>query len=125
MKNYCGQRNAKGEPRVLVLEPGKKSRLLPIRLDLYNHSPDGFEWGYAGSGPAQLALAILADVLEAPKLNSRLAWFADSDTDPRYVAVRLHQTFKRKFIAGLDQGQSWTISEQMVRNFIQQEESAA
>ena len=25
----------------------------------YNHSPDGFNWGYAGSGPAQLALAIL------------------------------------------------------------------
>ena len=23
-----------------------------------NHSPDGFNWGYAGSGPAQLALAI-------------------------------------------------------------------
>lgn len=24
-----------------------------------NHSPSGFAWGYAGSGPAQLALAIL------------------------------------------------------------------
>lgn len=24
-----------------------------------NHSPDGFNWGYGGSGPAQLALAIL------------------------------------------------------------------
>jgi hypothetical protein len=23
------------------------------------HSPDGFEWGYSGSGPADLALAIL------------------------------------------------------------------
>lgn len=35
-------------------------RLNP-RRDLWNHSPSGFEWGYAGSGPAQLALAILAD----------------------------------------------------------------
>ncbi len=25
---------------------------------IYNHSPDGFNWGYGGSGPAQLALAI-------------------------------------------------------------------
>ena len=25
----------------------------------YNHSPDGFGWGYGGSGPAQLALALL------------------------------------------------------------------
>ena len=34
---------------------------LDPRLDLRNHSPTGFEWGYCGSGPAQLALAILAD----------------------------------------------------------------
>lgn len=26
---------------------------------LYNHSPDGFAWGYTGSGPSQLALALL------------------------------------------------------------------
>lgn len=26
---------------------------------IYNHSPDGFNWGYGGSGPAQLALAII------------------------------------------------------------------
>ena len=26
---------------------------------VYNHSPDGFAWGYGGSGPAQLALAVL------------------------------------------------------------------
>ena len=27
---------------------------------LRNHSPDGFNWGYAGSGSAQLALGLLA-----------------------------------------------------------------
>ena len=26
---------------------------------IYNHSPDGFQWSYEGSGPAQLALAVL------------------------------------------------------------------
>lgn len=26
--------------------------------EIINHSPDGFNWGYAGSGPAQLSLAI-------------------------------------------------------------------
>ena len=36
-------------------------RPLPLRLDLWSHSPTGFEFGYGGSGPAQLALAILAD----------------------------------------------------------------
>lgn len=29
---------------------------------VYNHSPDGFNWGYAGSGPAQLALAICIEL---------------------------------------------------------------
>lgn len=28
-------------------------------LKVFNHSPSGFSWGYGGSGPAQLALAIL------------------------------------------------------------------
>lgn len=27
-----------------------------------NHSPDGFNWGYGGSGPAQLALAICVEL---------------------------------------------------------------
>lgn len=35
---------------------------LDARRDLCNHSPDGFEFGYGGSGPLQLGLAILADV---------------------------------------------------------------
>lgn len=40
-----------------VLVNGKS---LDPRLDLVNHSPTGFAWGYSGSGPAQLAIAILA-----------------------------------------------------------------
>lgn len=55
---YEGNRNwmtALGGAAVVV----DKVPLSP-RHDLRNHSPDGFEWGYGGSGPAQLALAILA-----------------------------------------------------------------
>jgi hypothetical protein len=33
------------------LSPGPSQKLI-------NHSPDGFNWGYGGSGPAQLALAV-------------------------------------------------------------------
>lgn len=37
-------------------------RLSPARSQkVHNHSPDGFMWGYGGSGPAQLALAILLE----------------------------------------------------------------
>ena len=36
--------------------------LLPGRSQkIINHSPDGFNWSYGGSGPAQLALALLLE----------------------------------------------------------------
>lgn len=34
-------------------------------LKIVKHSPDGFNWGYGGSGPAQLALAILIRYVDA------------------------------------------------------------
>ena len=37
------------------LDPGPSQRVK-------NHSPDGFNWSYAGSGPAQLALAIMLKI---------------------------------------------------------------
>ena len=57
MKAYEGRRTWSGAE---VTVDGKP---LDPRLDLRNHSPTGFEWGYGGSGAAQLALAILADHL--------------------------------------------------------------
>jgi hypothetical protein len=42
----------------------------PLR-HVVRHSPDGFEWGYAGSGPADLALSILSDYLDDPDLVER------------------------------------------------------
>lgn len=52
---------------------------------VWNHSPDGFNWGYGGSGPAQLALAIL------------LEYYDDR------LAVLNHQAFKWRQIASLPQ----------------------
>lgn len=43
---------------------------------VYNHSPDGFNWGYGGSGPAQLALAIMLTIY------------------PKNRALECYQTFK-------------------------------
>lgn len=62
------------------------------RRDLRNHSPTGFEWGYHGSGPAQLALAILADHLK---------------DDAK--ALRLYQDFKRDVISRLHRD-VWTLT---------------
>jgi len=94
MKTYSGHRAADGS----AIVTREDSTELPLRLDLYNHSPTGFEWGYGGSGPAQLALAILADCLE---------------DDER--ALDLHQEFKSYAIARLPDQLSWSINEDYVR----------
>ncbi len=94
MKSYSGRRAPDGSAIVTRADGSE----LPPRLDLANHSPTGFEWGYGGSGPAQLALAILADCLE---------------DDER--ALDLHQEFKAYAIARLPDKLPWSINEDYVR----------
>ncbi len=55
MKVYRGTRES-GDCVVTV-----NGTPLDPRLDLRILSTEGFEWGYDGGGPSQLALAILAD----------------------------------------------------------------
>ena len=62
-KRYIGDPNAMDWQVAVDNGPGTVKRALPLRLDVRNHSPDGFAWGYGGSGPAQLALAMLCDAL--------------------------------------------------------------
>ncbi|MFO0927865.1 MAG: DUF6166 domain-containing protein [Gemmataceae bacterium] len=76
---YVGRRTEGGAEVTKVTDAGEGP--LDPRLDLWNHSPTGLEFGYPGSGPAQTALAILADAV------------GDE------LAVPLHQEFKRAFIA--------------------------
>ena len=77
-KLYQGRRTADG---CTVTVNGKP---LPLGLEVWNHSPTGLEWGYAGSGPAQLALALLLDHLR-----------------DRRRAVESHQRFKFAVVARL------------------------
>lgn len=91
---YLGSRHDQsvGPCAVIVRDSGKASRKLSPRLDLYNHSPDGFQWGYGGSGPAQLALALAADALGDDQL-----------------ALRHHQRLKNDRIAKIWQ-HHWELS---------------
>ena len=96
MKEYAGFRTPTG-CIVTVHEPGQKPRPLDLRLDLHNHSPGGFEWGYGGRGPAQLALALAADVL---------------GDDER--AQDVYQRLKFKLVGGLPHD-GWALTEDRVR----------
>lgn len=72
---------------------------------IVHHSPTGFEFGYLGSGPADLALSILADYFDAPpelvlrRLRGPLDVDGTNARDNAEAVVRLYQSFKEDFIA--------------------------
>ena len=76
------------------------AELLPAdSLKLINHSPDGFAWGYGGSGPAQLSLAILL-------------YFCTKE-----IALSFYQSFKWTVIAALPSG-DFELPVEAVKNWI-------
>ena len=96
---YRGLRDGEGNCHVRVMAAGAVvGRPLPPRLDLANKSPSGFEWGYGGSGPAQLALALCADAL-----------------DDGEAALRVFQRFKFRVVGRLPRDEPWTLTAAGVR----------
>ena len=69
------------------------SESLDCRYDLLSASPSGFEWSYGGSGPAQLAIAILADAYDDE------------------FACEYYQQFKREVVSELPE-EGWTLTKQ-------------
>lgn len=72
-------------------------------LAVRNHSPTGPEWGYGGSGPAQLALAILLAVIEPER------------------AERLYQAFKTERIATIGDDE-WSLAISEVKAWVREAE---
>lgn len=92
-RTYHGSRGNGARVQVEVRGDDGARRVEPLdcRNDLTDHSPDGAEWGYPGSGPTQLALGILADA-----------------TGDDGYALRRHQDFKREVIQRIT-APDWTI----------------
>ena len=63
-----------------------------------HHSPTGFEISYGGSGPADLALNVLASIVPAGSDGLRPVECLDG-TKVSATAMILHQEFKAAFIA--------------------------
>lgn len=105
LRTYRGWRAA-GEVTVAVEVFGSQQKLLAAHrlmpdasLKIRRHSPDGFNWGYQGSGPAQLALALLLDALGSAKM-----------------AQRLYQQFKREVVSLW--GDEWSIDSKAILGWI-------
>jgi hypothetical protein len=102
---YCGDPE---DFRVHVVDQTGAAHALDPRLDLRNHSPTGFAWGYSGSGPAQLALAILCHAL---------------GSDER--ALGLYQAFKDAMILPLDRQRPWRLTTHDVLEWISKHPSTS
>jgi hypothetical protein len=87
---------------LVTRQAGSRMEPLHWRLDLWDHSPSGLEWGYGGSGPAQLALALLSDALR------------DDDS-----AVALHQWFKHDVVSRLPHD-AWIIRASDIDKWLEQ-----
>jgi hypothetical protein len=101
MTEYRGSRDADGNATVIVVNDDGRRRPLS---HFARHSPSGFEWGFAGSGPADLARSILAH-----HLGGRVA-----------PPARVYQLFKCTVVAGLPKGE-WRLTSDDIASWLQHE----
>ena len=99
MVNACtfiGDITPSNEREVRVRARNGTEATLPVRHDLCNHSPIGFAWGYGGSRPAQLALAMLAYL------------YGDIE------ALRYYQSFKDDTVSVLKPNEGWEMTSEQI-----------
>jgi len=91
----------------VILPPGKSRPLRHVVL----HSPTGFGWGYGGSGPADLALSILCDMLDERPSEKQIyhGWF---------TAYPHHQDFKREFVSRWEYGSGFEIGSETISDWL-------
>lgn len=99
MRVYSGVRLSSGSCRVYVEVAGQNPRKRLRHRTAGGHSPTGFEWGYAGSGPAELARAIVKDVTGEDEPNPRV-----------------YQQFKARVVQHLTDG--WVLTEDEVKRVL-------
>lgn len=97
MKQYIGRRAGTGELQVYVEDDHGR---VPLRHHVV-HSPTGFECGYGGSGPADLARCILIDYY---------GFSADIGSRRDLVLPVSYQDFKFAVVAKLPRDEDWTIT---------------
>lgn len=75
-------------------------------LQVRNHSPTGFAWGYNGSGPSQLSLAIMLDYFNG---NVELA-------------EQHYQMFKFQYVSNWPMKENWKITAAEIDAFVNGQE---
>lgn len=96
-------------PRAAALETN-------VVRSVIHHSPTGFETGYGGSGPADLALNVLSALIPPGEDDrSAVRCFRGQCSHSAWV---LHQSFKEAFLTGMDErGES--IPARIIRDWLE------
>jgi len=81
---------------------------MPVIDGFQRHSPTGFSWGHGGSGPADLALAIL---------HRSMLYMTGSRIRADDYALRYHQSLKWDVIAHMDHS-AFTLSVRQVMSWL-------
>lgn len=94
-----------------------------VRLRHYEyHSPDGFQYGYGGSGPADLALAILAHALGERPTKAVIRGDRGVRTNTAFYSglrcLRQYQDFKWAVIAKLPKDEPFEIAGSFVKEWL-------
>lgn len=95
-----GPRDSCSDIKVVVgvrYDDGIEVIIGPLKHRIY-HSPTGFEWGYMGSGPSDLARSILWDYLDQEPTRD------------------LYMEFKEKFVSGWKD--EWEITSKKIQDWI-------
>lgn len=103
---YIGDYNEYTRCKTVWVDTGFKRIPLGVNPSLkhVNHSPNGFEWGYGGSGPAQLAFALLLDT-----------------TNPM-TAQHYYQIFKVEIISNMPD--QWELNQYQILHWLREKELA-
>lgn len=106
---YTGRRRERDGACVVFVDLDKAARqrrLIPGPSQAVWAHAGEFNWGYGGSGPAQLALALLLDL-----------------TQDRELAVRYYQGFKWQYVSGWDTPH-WQVSGAEIAAWLRSEGAA-
>ena len=105
---YEGHRRSDCGGQEVIIRREPEGSVVPLHPSwsqrVYNHSPDGFNWGYLGSGPAQLALALLLDA-----------------TRDENLSLRHYQDFKFMVVANFED--DWSINQEEIFDWLDTRES--
>lgn len=112
MKVYHGNPPQNENPALVTVRQGNEnSRVLAHHIQ---HSPDGFNWGYGGSAPSELARCILFDAFgtetcpDRPGLCKCHSPWVDS----------YYQAYNSDVIAKMTKGEVWKLRQIDICNWV-------